>query len=74
MTAQSRFVVVGGVSFATHDGSNSHIDPLCHYVVQSMRDNPTLYNGKPQNLTGNGCEGGASIDESRAASSSTCRC
>ena len=53
----------GGVSFATHDGSNSHIDPLCHYVGQSMPDNPTLYNGKPQNLTGNGCEGGASIDK-----------
>ena len=51
------------ISFAIHDGGNAHIDAICHYVVQSDRDNPTIYNGKPQNLTENGCEGGASIDK-----------
>ena len=51
------------ISFAIHDGGNTHIDALCHYVVQSDRDNPTIYNGRPQHLTANGCEGGASIDK-----------
>ena len=51
------------ISLAIHDGGNAHIDAICHYVVQSDRDNPTIYNGHPQNLTANGCEGGASIDK-----------
>ena len=50
------------ISFAIHDGGDAHIDAVCHYVVQSEMDNPTIYNGRPQNLTANGCEGGSSID------------
>ena len=50
------------ISFAIHDGGNSHIDALCHYVVQSDRENPTVYNGKPQNLNAEGC-GSGSIDK-----------
>ena len=50
------------VSFAMHDGGNAHVDAICHYVVQSDMDNPTIYNGRPQQLTARGCEGGSSID------------
>ncbi len=45
------------VSFATHDGTNTHMDALCHYAVQSIRnDKLVIYNGYPQNLDENGCK------------------
>lgn len=47
------------ISFALHDGNHTHMDALCHYVVQSKRENPTVYNGFPQNLSEAGCEAAA---------------
>jgi len=32
------------------------MDALCHYVIQSARDKPTVYNGFPQNLDEKGCK------------------
>jgi len=54
------------ISFAIHDGSDTHIDALCHYVVKSENyENtpPIVYGGRPQKLTADGCMGGASIDK-----------
>jgi alcohol dehydrogenase (cytochrome c) len=45
------------VSFATHDGTNTHMDALCHYAVQSLLpDKAVIYNGYPQNLDERGCK------------------
>jgi len=44
-----------GISFAIHDGTNSHMDALCHYAVD--RDGQRIiYNGYPQNLDQKGCK------------------
>ncbi len=54
------------ISFAIHDGGNSHIDALCHYAVKTegYRDKPPMiYGGRPQMLTADGCMGGASVDK-----------
>lgn len=45
------------VSFATHDGTNTHMDALCHYAVQSLLPaKQVIYNGYPQNLDEQGCK------------------
>lgn len=45
------------VSFATHDGTNTHMDALCHYAVQSLLPGKAvIYNGYPQNLDERGCK------------------
>jgi kynurenine formamidase len=50
------------ISFAVHDGGNTHMDALCHYAVQSDRDHPVVYNGHPQDLDEKGCKADA-IDQ-----------
>jgi hypothetical protein len=48
---------VDAVSFGTHDGTNPHMDALCHYAVQSVRGAPpVIYNGYPQDLDQRGCK------------------
>jgi Putative cyclase len=44
-----------GISFGIHDGTNSHMDALCHYALP--RDGrAVVFNGHPQNLDVNGCK------------------
>ena len=46
------------ISFGTHDGTNSHLDALCHYSI--LRDGKaTVYNGHPQDLDEKGCKANA---------------
>jgi kynurenine formamidase len=43
------------ISFGIHDGTNSHLDALCHYALQ--RDGKALvFNGHPQDLDEQGCK------------------
>jgi hypothetical protein len=43
------------ISFGIHDGTNSHLDALCHYRV--MRDGQwEVFNGHPQELDAKGCK------------------
>lgn len=49
-----------GITYGIHDGTNSHLDALCHYALP--RDGkPTIFNNHPQNLDIKGCKQG-SID------------
>ena len=44
-----------GISFGIHDGTNSHLDALCHYALE--RDGKMLvFNGHPQDLDEAGCK------------------
>lgn len=44
-----------GVTYGIHDGTNSHLDALCHYALP--RDGKAvIFNGHPQNLDVNGCK------------------
>lgn len=44
-------------SFAIHDGTNTHMDALCHYALQSVRaEKLVVYNGFPQHLDEKGCK------------------
>ena len=44
-----------GISFGIHDGTNSHLDALCHYALE--RAGKTLvFNGHPQDLGEAGCK------------------
>ena len=46
------------ISFGIHDGTNSHLDALCHYRLP--RDGQLLvFNGHPQDLDENGCKANA---------------
>jgi len=51
------------MTFAIHDGGNTHMDALCHYAVESSRGKEVQrnYNGYPQELLPEGC-GTLSID------------
>jgi len=43
------------ITFGIHDGTNSHLDALCHYAL--TRDGQRLvFNGHPQDLDENGCK------------------
>ena len=43
------------ISFGIHDGTNSHLDALCHYAL--IRNGQRLvFNGHPQDLDENGCK------------------
>ncbi|HYL38444.1 MAG TPA: cyclase family protein, partial [Bryobacteraceae bacterium] len=43
------------ISFGIHDGTNSHLDALCHYALR--RDGQILvFNGHPQDLDEAGCK------------------
>jgi hypothetical protein len=43
------------ISFGIHDGTNSHLDALCHYALR--RDGRALvFNGHPQDLDEAGCK------------------
>jgi hypothetical protein len=43
------------ISFGIHDGTNSHMDALCHYRLQ--KDGQwVVFNGHPQELDENGCK------------------
>ena len=46
------------ISFGIHDGTNSHLDALCHY---NLEKNGTIvvFNGHPQNLDEQGCKANA---------------
>jgi hypothetical protein len=52
------------MTFAIHDGGNTHMDALCHYAVESSRGKEVQlnYNGYPQELLPEGC-GTLSIDK-----------
>jgi hypothetical protein len=46
------------ISFGIHDGTNSHLDALCHYAL--TRDGKRLvFNGHPQDLAADGCKASA---------------
>jgi hypothetical protein len=46
------------ISYGIHDGTNSHLDALCHYRLP--RDGKQLvFNGHPQDLDENGCKANA---------------
>lgn len=52
------------MTFAIHDGGDTHMDALCHYPVESTRGTAVQlnYNGYPQELLPEGC-GILSIDK-----------
>lgn len=44
-----------GISYGIHDGTNSHLDALCHYALP--RDGKqVIFNNHPQNLDAAGCK------------------
>ncbi len=43
------------ISFGIHDGTNSHLDSLCHYNLERDGIN-VVFNGHPQNLDEQGCK------------------
>jgi Putative cyclase len=44
-----------GISYGIHDGTNSHLDALCHYALP--RDGKSIvFNNHPQNLDAAGCK------------------
>jgi Putative cyclase len=44
-----------GITYGIHDGTNSHLDALCHYALP--RDGKAVvFNNHPQNLDVNGCK------------------
>jgi hypothetical protein len=44
-----------GITYGIHDGTNSHLDALCHYAVPRGGKN-IVYNNHPQNLDIQGCK------------------
>jgi hypothetical protein len=44
-----------GVTYGIHDGTNSHLDALCHYALPSA-SGPVVFNNHPQNLDVKGCK------------------
>jgi hypothetical protein len=56
-TGQPTFAL-DGITYGIHDGTNSHLDALCHYALQ--RDGKAVvFNGHPQNLDLDGCKADA---------------
>jgi hypothetical protein len=46
---------IDSISFGTHDGTNSHLDALCHYSL--LRNGiAVVFNGHPQSLDEKGCK------------------
>ena len=43
------------IMFGIHDGTNSHLDSLCHYNLEQNGIN-VVFNGHPQNLDEQGCK------------------
>ena len=43
------------ISFGIHDGTNSHLDALCHYRLEKDGQY-VVFNGHPQQLDENGCK------------------
>jgi hypothetical protein len=55
------------ITFGIHDGTNSHLDALCHYALR--RDGQVLvFNGHPQDLDEMAARPTASIAWTRASS------
>jgi Putative cyclase len=52
-TGQPLFAL-DGISYGIHDGTNSHLDALCHYALQ-RNGQAVVFNGHPQNLDAEGC-------------------
>jgi hypothetical protein len=46
------------ISFGVHDGTNSHLDALCHYRLP-RQGQLLVFNGHPQDLDENGCKANA---------------
>lgn len=44
-----------GITFGIHDGTNSHMDALCHYA-KTIDGQRIVFNGYPQNLDQEGCK------------------
>jgi len=44
-----------GITYGIHDGTNSHLDALCHYALPRDGKN-VVFNNHPQNLDLNGCK------------------
>ncbi len=44
-----------GITYGIHDGTNSHLDALCHYAIPKDGKN-IVFNNHPQNLDINGCK------------------
>ena len=44
-----------GITYGIHDGTNSHLDALCHYALPRGGKN-IVFNNHPQNLDINGCK------------------
>ena len=44
-----------GISFGIHDGTNSHMDALCHYA-KTIDEQRIVFNGYLQNLDRQGCK------------------
>lgn len=43
------------ITYGIHDGTNSHLDALCHYALR--KDGvPVVFNGHPQDLDDKGCK------------------
>ncbi len=53
-TGQPTFAL-DGITYGIHDGTNSHLDALCHYALQ-RNGQAVVFNGHPQNLDVNGCQ------------------
>jgi hypothetical protein len=43
------------ITFGIHDGTNSHLDALCHYALP-REGGAVVFNGHPQNLDEKGCK------------------
>jgi hypothetical protein len=46
---------IDAISFGIHDGTNSHLDALCHYAFPN-NGSPLVFNNHPQNLDQAGCK------------------
>jgi hypothetical protein len=54
----TRTFALDKISYGLHDGTNSHLDALCHYALQ--RDGKAVvFNGHPQDLDEKGCKANA---------------
>jgi hypothetical protein len=52
---KGEFRALDTISYGIHDGTNSHLDALCHYAL--TRDGKRLvFNGHPQDLDADGCK------------------
>jgi hypothetical protein len=49
------FRALDTISYGIHDGTNSHLDALCHYAV-TRGGQRLVFNGHPQDLGADGCK------------------